>query len=720
MEMIGDEKNMNTISGRRTLGVGSGVSGERREWAGTLSGAETAGGGGSVVLAGRYRVVRRLGEGGMGSVWLAEDLKLDGKRFAIKMLPAVLAGKKGAYRQVKAEAMVAMKLAHPNIATVRAFEEDEGGNPFLVMDYIEGEGLDEILAERGPLGAEETLRLLGPVAAALDYAHSKGVVHRDVKPGNVIVAKDGTPFVLDFGIAREIQETLTRVTGKLSSGTLLYMSPEQLNGARPQATQDVYSFAAMAYECLAGEPPFCRGAIEDQIKNKTPEALPEDVGEALRAGIMAGLAKGPEGRPGSCAAVLGSKVEGQWSKVWEDEGKGNNENRFADSEKVGGAQKEEREDEDVFLQKVRLRREYDEAVRKAATPEDREALEKIRELFVAGGEALRVGDKKVAGRLFGQMEASLMGWRKNLVEREERERKAKEEQERVRREAAEAQERARREDEARRQAQRRAALLAVEWRQAESKARDQRAIRRVVFTVLTLLVLGMALMLGGLVIWQSDREVTGRKSLSLDLGKGVALEMMCCPEVAQNFWMGKCEVTQEQWQRVMGENPSEFAGKPKNPVENVTWAACKEFVKRINALPSKERCGLTFRLPTMEEWEMACRAGAPKETDYCKLKGGTQIMGSSLYLVARYGKGRNDGPVAVRHFSPNAWGLHDMHGNVWEWTDTADGAKHWYMGGGFNSAMGNCTAHSRYSDTTNASFYNLGLRLAAVGKGATQ
>ena len=275
-----------------------------------------------VVLAGRYKVVKRLGEGGMGSVWLAEDAKLDNRKVAIKMLPAILAGKKGAYRQVKAEALMAMKLSNPNIATVRSFEEDEGGNPFLVMDYVEGEPLDDILAERGPLGEEETVKLLGPVAAALDYAHSQGVVHRDVKPGNVMVRKDGTPFVLDFGIAREVQETMTMVTGKMSSGTLLYMSPEQLKGRAPKAAQDVYSFAAMAYECLAGRPPFSRGQIEWQIVNEAPEELPGSVGEALRKGVMAGLAKEAGERPGSCAGVLGgSGAEGGASRPGEP-GKG--------------------------------------------------------------------------------------------------------------------------------------------------------------------------------------------------------------------------------------------------------------------------------------------------------------------------------------------------------------------------------------------------------------
>ena len=167
------------------------------------------------LLANRYRIVRQLGLGGMGSVWLAEDTLLDNKQFAIKMLPSILVSNKRAYRQLKDEALVAMKLTHPNIVQIRAFEESEG-NPFLVMDYVDGQTLDDYLAEKGKLSEVDTIRLLKPIAVALDYAHGKGVVHRDVKPGNVMIAKDGTPYVLDFGISREMQETMTRVTGKLS------------------------------------------------------------------------------------------------------------------------------------------------------------------------------------------------------------------------------------------------------------------------------------------------------------------------------------------------------------------------------------------------------------------------------------------------------------------------------------------------------------------------
>ena len=264
--------------------------------------------GGDAMLAGRYRVVRQLGQGGMGSVWLTEDAQLDNRLFAVKMLPSILVSNKRAYNQLKSEALVSLKLVHPNIVALRAFEEN-GGNPFLVMDYIEGRTLDEYLAEKGKLSEEETVELLNPIAAALDYAHGKGVVHRDIKPANVMIAKDGTPFILDFGIAREIQETLTRVTGKLSSGTLLYMSPEQLNGASPKAPQDVYSFAVMVYECLNGEPPFVRGQIDHQILNSIPPPLPKGIG--IAANVMKGLAKKAEDRPSTCSGVLAGANSGK-------------------------------------------------------------------------------------------------------------------------------------------------------------------------------------------------------------------------------------------------------------------------------------------------------------------------------------------------------------------------------------------------------------------------
>ena len=264
-------------------------------------GKTVAGGGKDVVLAGRYRIIRQLGQGGMGAVWLAEDQQLDNRKVAIKMLPTIIVQDKRAYQQLKGEALVSLKLIHPNIVTLRAFEENDGA-PFLVMDYIEGRTLNDYLAVKGKLSEEETIKLLKPIAAALDYAHGEKVVHRDIKPSNILIRNDGHPFILDFGIAREIHESMTRMTGGTISGTLLYMAPEQLRGAPPKPAQDVYSFSAMAYECLAGRPPFIRGQIEYQILNEKPAPL---LGKSqFVASIMAGLAKKPEGRPKNCMLII--------------------------------------------------------------------------------------------------------------------------------------------------------------------------------------------------------------------------------------------------------------------------------------------------------------------------------------------------------------------------------------------------------------------------------
>ena len=258
------------------------------------------------LLSGRYRVVRRLGAGGMGEVHLVEDLKLDGRHFAVKLLPAFLAANKRAIAGLKREALHAMNLSHSHIVTVRGFEEMDTGQPFLVMDYVDGQTLEEILLERERMSEAEVTRIFGPIAEALDYAHGRGVIHRDVKPSNIMIRQDGTPLIMDFGIAREAKETSTLVTGREStSGTLPYMSPEQLRGKKPEASQDIYSLAATMWECLAGEPPFSRGDLRHQIETVEPDPPSELDGIEFADSLLRGLSKAPEDRPESCGALLG-------------------------------------------------------------------------------------------------------------------------------------------------------------------------------------------------------------------------------------------------------------------------------------------------------------------------------------------------------------------------------------------------------------------------------
>jgi len=267
----------------------------------------TCDGGSETVLAGRYRVVRELGRGGMGAVYLAEDRKLRDRKVAIKMPPAVLARNKRAVESMRTEALTAIELTHPHIVTLRAFEETEDA-VFLVMDYVEGEALDQCLAERERLDEADVVRIFKPIAEALDYAHSQKVVHRDVKPSNIMVAADGKPYIMDFGIARQMEDAFTQVTGRTPSGTLPYMSPEQLVGDPPAPAQDIYSLAAAMYECLAGRPPFHRGQIDYQIMNREPEPPSAEDTPLVRA-IMQALSKEPSQRPATCAALAAGAPE---------------------------------------------------------------------------------------------------------------------------------------------------------------------------------------------------------------------------------------------------------------------------------------------------------------------------------------------------------------------------------------------------------------------------
>ncbi|MBN1355166.1 SUMF1/EgtB/PvdO family nonheme iron enzyme [bacterium] len=263
-----------------------------------------------LILSGRYLIVRKLGEGGMGAVYLAEDTRLDNHPVAVKSLPLILAGNPRALKQLKQEAKMAIRLSHSHIATLRSFEESLQG-PFLVMDYIPGKTLEDVLNEKGTLTVDEVRKLFRPIADALDYAHSKGVIHRDIKPSNILIHDNGEPFISDFGIAREMKESMTRMTGKDTSGTLPYMSPEQVNGELPKREQDIYSLAATMYECLTGEPPFCRGDIYHQILSKPADIsrVPEDFREAL----MKGLSKDPADRLKTCISLF--DIEKQYKQM---------------------------------------------------------------------------------------------------------------------------------------------------------------------------------------------------------------------------------------------------------------------------------------------------------------------------------------------------------------------------------------------------------------------
>ena len=207
------------------------------------------------ILAGRYRLDRRIGQGGMAEVWVAVDEQLD-RRVAVKWLKPNLATDEVVAERFRREAIAVARLNHPNIVSVHdVFEHD--GRQAVVMQLVEGRSLRQVLDSQKRLGPELTIHIGASVAAGLDAAHAAGFVHRDVKPGNILVTEDGRVLLTDFGIAKGLDGAEDDLTSdNVMMGTAKYLSPEQVRGHKLDGRADLYSLALVLYECLAGRVPF--------------------------------------------------------------------------------------------------------------------------------------------------------------------------------------------------------------------------------------------------------------------------------------------------------------------------------------------------------------------------------------------------------------------------------------------------------------------------------
>ena len=255
-------------------------------------------------LGGRYRMGALLATGGMGEVWAAHDLLLD-RAVAVKVLGGALAGDGRAAERLRREARAAGRLEHPGIARVLDLGEHDG-RPYLVMELLEGESLAARIDRAGPMPPDEAARVVTAVADALQAAHTAGVVHRDVKPGNVFLTTAGEVKVLDFGIAWSAHDAAL-TTGELL-GTAAYLAPERVLGHRATPAADIYALGVVLYELLAGHRPF-EASSEVELAmahvNANPPSLREVAPSAppfLVAACHQAMAKDPSARPPSAAA----------------------------------------------------------------------------------------------------------------------------------------------------------------------------------------------------------------------------------------------------------------------------------------------------------------------------------------------------------------------------------------------------------------------------------
>ncbi|GAB3232865.1 serine/threonine-protein kinase [Glycomyces halotolerans] len=267
------------------------------------------------LIAGRYRLDDRLAAGGMGEVWRGTDTRLS-RVVAVKLLHSGLAGNDRFRARFQQEARAVAALQSPGIVALYDYGEEPGPDgviSYLIMELVRGTSLDKVIAQRGRLSPPEVLKIVATAAEALDVAHRAGIVHRDIKPGNLLVDEEGAVKIVDFGIASARGQAGLTETGTVM-GTLHYASPEQLSGGDLTGATDQYSLGIVAYECLAGRAPFGGGdpaAVITQHMTGQPAPLPQDVPPPVAQIVMRCLVKDPRQRFASAGELAQAARDGR-------------------------------------------------------------------------------------------------------------------------------------------------------------------------------------------------------------------------------------------------------------------------------------------------------------------------------------------------------------------------------------------------------------------------
>lgn len=647
-------------------------------------------------ILGRYVVESELGQGGMGVVYGCLD-KVGGVKVAVKGLPPDVAHNAGEMEEIRANFQLVCDLRHPNIVGVRTLEKDEYGDYYLVMDLAQGDDLGTWMRKNKDADLKMRLSIVRQIASALDYAHSRKVLHRDIKPGNIMVSPAGRVYILDFGLAAQISTSLSRTSHMVvsQSGTPAYKSPEQWRGKPQGVAADQYALAVVAYRLLSGRLPFdgdnvlilCRAVLEEK-----PPAIKHLSLRANKAFAKA-LAKDPHDRFPNCIAfadalegnasaggfwrLLGTALMtaatifvavGAWLHF-----------EIREQERIAAEQKKETERllaERIAAEKARKEREEKEAAEKAR---------KEREEKEAADRAKAEQAKRAAA------EAA----EKARKEREEKEAADRARAEQAKKAAAEAAQKAQAEKEAaekaRKEREEKAAAEAARKAQAEKEAAEKARREQVAREKREFL---KRLEREGFILDKEHNPRPPGTSSAIHLPNGDDIAMVWCPpgwfmmgstateqarkpdekrhpvRLTKGFWIGRYEITKGQWNAVMDESAL-FGIGMRQPKDSVNWDDCQNFMRRLKAMTGDK---INARLPTEAEWEYACRAGTSTPFSFGRQLNGTQ---AACNRAAPYGTSEK-GPISLKwsvsdvgSFSAyaNAWGINDMHGNVFEWCE---------------------------------------------------
>ncbi len=615
----------------------------------------------------RYRLERLIAHGGMGQVWQATDLATHAElghsaQVALKILPPQLTQSASHAKLLIQEATRARRLAHEHIVRVYEWAQDPAtASYFIIMECLEGEDLDSLLAREGRLPLARVLALLDPVASALDYAWDKhGLVHRDIKPANVFVTRRGEVKLLDFGIAARARVP-SPLDAPASSGTAGYRAPEAGSpDGVPAQTLDVYAVAMMICQMLDGALP--SGA-------RAPAGLGPRQWEALRAGF----ARDPAARPASVRALLENVRNG-----------------------VGPTPEEvarERAEQERRERELAARRQIEEQARAAARAQielQRKEEERQRQRHErAAQEAAREARKDALRQQL-------------LAKREEEAAKARLAQEEAQRKAA--------------QAKAAALYLAQQKRARELQAaRTADDLAKLMPSPSSPVADGDGVLcdpfLDGagsgpsLVLIPTGRFQMGSHEHERKIAMAAGAQKKWLERETPQRWvgierpfaMGRYPVTVGEWRVFVGASGWEPTGEvdwtapgfpqtDAHPVVGVTWHDAQHYVAWLSSATGKR-----YRLPSEAEWEYACRAGTRTAFSFGDTISPEQANYDATFTYNGGPRGAyRGGTTPSGMFPANPWGLFDMHGNVWEWVqdvvhDNYEGApgdgSAWELGG---------------------------------------